>query len=63
MKMEEIRKKSEDELLKEILASKKELLSLRVQASSGEASNSNISKSVRKRIARIKTILIEKRMK
>ncbi|NQY43039.1 MAG: 50S ribosomal protein L29 [Legionellales bacterium] len=60
MKLEEIRKKSETELLKEVLLAKKELLSLRVQASSGELANTNMGKLVRKRIARIKTVLTEK---
>jgi large subunit ribosomal protein L29 len=63
MKIEEMRKKSEEELQKELLASRKELFSLRVQAASGEAANAKSYKVAKKRIAQIKTILTEKRMK
>jgi large subunit ribosomal protein L29 len=63
MKLEDIRKKAETELQQELLNSKKELLSLRVQAASGEVANIQSYRAAKKRIAQIKTILTEKRVK
>jgi large subunit ribosomal protein L29 len=60
MKAAELRKKSVEELGKELLALLKEQFSLRVQRSSGQPPKAQMFKAARKNIARIKTILTEK---
>lgn len=60
MKASELRNKSTEELTSELLASLKELFSLRVQRGSGQPPKSHLFKKVRLQIARIKTILKEK---
>ncbi len=61
MNIEKIRKMSENDLQKEILESCKKILNLRMLATSGEHVNAHLYKTTRKRIAKIKTILTQKR--
>ncbi|MDO9449416.1 MAG: 50S ribosomal protein L29 [Rugosibacter sp.] len=60
MKASEIRSKSDDELQKSLLDSRKTQFSLRMQAATQQLSNSSQINKVRKDIARIKTIQCEK---
>lgn len=59
-KAEDIRAKSEDELNKELLELKKEQFNLRFQHAQGQLANTSQVRTVRRKIARIKTILVEK---
>lgn len=59
MKAEDIRAKSADELKGELLNLRKEAFNLRFQAASGQLENTARVNTVRKDIARIKTILGE----
>jgi large subunit ribosomal protein L29 len=64
MKASELRVKEKDELTVELSAAEKELFSLRLQRNMGgaeaRAPHSHSFKQVRRKIARIKTILNEK---
>lgn len=60
MKAEDLRKKSNDELKKELGESLKEQFNLRMQRGLGEMPRPHQFKQVRRNIARIKTILNEK---
>ena len=60
MKVEEIRKKTNDQLKTELSNLYKESFNLRFQKSSGQLENSSRIFKVRKLIARIKTIMNEK---
>ncbi len=60
MSAKEIREKSNAELLKEIDTLKAELFNLRFQQAVGQLENSARIRTVRKTIARIKTILGER---
>jgi large subunit ribosomal protein L29 len=60
MKTEEIRKKTVDQLNTELENLYKESFNLRFQKSSGQLENTSRVSKVRKLIARIKTIKIEK---
>ncbi len=60
MSAKEIREKSNAELLAEINTLKTELFNLRFQQAVGQLENSARIRSVRKTIARIKTILSER---
>ena len=60
MKVEEIRKKTNDQLKTELSNLYKESFNLRFQKSSGQLENTSRIFKVRKLIARIKTILNEK---
>lgn len=59
MKADEIRQKSKDELDSLLIDLFKEQFNLRMQKGSGQLSKSDRVKSVRREIARIKTILHE----
>lgn len=59
MKAEDLRAKSVDELKKELLGLKKEQFNLRFQLSQGQLSNTAQLKSVRRDVARVKTVLAE----
>jgi len=59
MKVEELRKKSSQELQEELGELLKEQFKLRMQKSSGQVSNTSRFKAVRKDIARVKTIMAE----
>ena len=60
MKIEEIRKKTNDQLKTELSNLYKETFNLRFQKSSGQLENTSRIFKVRKLIARIKTIMNEK---
>ena len=60
MKVEEIRKKTNDQLKTELGNLYKESFNLRFQRSSGQLENTSRIFKVRKLIARIKTIMKEK---
>lgn len=59
MKAEELRKKNSKELLEELEGLMKEQFSLRMQKGSGQMSNPARFKTVRREIARIRTIMTE----
>ena len=56
----DLRKKSVDELMKELVALLREQFNLRIQRGSGQPPKANLFQQVRLNIARIKTILKEK---
>lgn len=60
MLINELREKSNKELLKEIDTLKEELFTLRFQAATGQLTNTAQIKKLRKTIARIKTVLQER---
>lgn len=60
MKANEIRKKSISELHKDIIVYNKELSLLKMQIKSGKSTDLNKKKSLRKDIARVKTVISEK---
>jgi large subunit ribosomal protein L29 len=60
MLINELREKSNKELLKEIDTLKEELFTLRFQAATGQLTNTAQIKKLRKTIARIKTVLMER---
>ena len=57
MKIEDVRAKNDGELESELMALKKEQLNLRFQRATGQLENTARVRSVRRGIARIKTIL------
>ena len=59
MKANEIRQKSSDELSSELLESLKEQFVLRMQRASGQLNRPSEMRKVRRKIARIKTIINE----
>ncbi|RFA30203.1 50S ribosomal protein L29 [Alkalilimnicola ehrlichii] len=61
MNAADLRNKSEEELNKELLERLKEQFNLRMQQSTGQLSKPDQMKKVRRDIARIRTILGEKR--
>ena len=62
MKAEEVRAKSNDELKDQLLELRKESFNLRFQKSSGQLENTTNFKKVRRDIAKIKTILNERKI-
>ena len=56
-KAEDLRSKTEDELRKELIELKKEQLNLRFQQTNGQLENTSRVRTVRRQVARIKTIL------
>lgn len=60
MKPEDVRAKSDDELNDQLLQLKKEQFNLRFQKASGQLENTARVRTVRKDIARIKTVLGER---
>lgn len=56
----EIRQKSNEELLKDVDLLKEELFNLRFQQATGQLENSARMKDIKKTIARIKTIMGER---
>ncbi len=62
MKASELRNKSAEELSKELLESLKEQFILRMQRSAGQLNRHSEMKKVRRKIARIKTIMNETKM-
>jgi large subunit ribosomal protein L29 len=61
MKADDLRTKSEDELKDSLLGLKKEAFNLRFQKASGQLGNTSRVRQVRRDIARIKTVLRDKR--
>jgi large subunit ribosomal protein L29 len=61
MKATEIREKSSEDLVQELEALHKEQFNLRMQNATGQLTRSSEIKRVRRDIARIKTILNEKK--
>ena len=61
MKVEDLRQNSEDELKQQVLDLKKEAFNLRFQRASGQLENTSRVRQVRRDIARIKTVLHQRR--
>ena len=61
MKAEDLRAKSPDELKTELMSLKKEAFNLRFQQASGQLENTSRVRQVRRDIARVKTVLNERR--
>ena len=61
MKAEDLRTKTVDELKDQLITLKKEQFNLRFQQASGQLENTARVRQVRRDIARIKTLLTEKR--
>lgn len=62
MLAKEIRERSNEELLKDIETLKEELFNLRFQQATGQLENTARMKTVKKTIARIKTVLTEREL-
>ena len=62
MKVNEIRQMTDQELNKELLDLKNELFNLRFQLATGQLDNPMRIKTVRKDIARVKTIIREREL-
>ena len=60
MKAADVRAKSDDELKEQLIDLKKEAFNLRFQTASGQLENTAQVQSVRRDIARIKTVLSER---
>lgn len=60
MKTKEIRAKTESEILQEIVKIRKELINLRFQKASGQLQSTAVISSLKKDVAKLKTILTEK---
>ena len=61
MKVEDLRQKSDDELNQQVLDLRKEAFNLRFQRASGQLENTARVRQVRRDIARVKTVLHERR--
>ena len=59
-KIDELRILSSDELQNELMSLRKEQFNLRMKKASGSLDKSHLIKSVRKTVARVKTLLTEK---
>ena len=59
--VEELNAKSSAELNEELVAAKKELFNLRFQNATNQLDNTSRIKEVRKNIARIQTVIVEKK--
>lgn len=59
-KIKDLRAKTDDELKDQVLTLKKEGFNLRFQQASGELTNTNRRRQVRRETAQIKTILSER---
>ncbi len=62
MLAKEIRQRSNEELLKDIETLKEELFNLRFQQATGQLENTARMKTVKKTIARIKTVITEREL-
>ncbi|MFQ9516561.1 MAG: 50S ribosomal protein L29 [Eubacterium sp.] len=58
--VEDLKAKSAAELEEELVAAKKELFNLRFQNATNQLDNTSRIKEVRKNIARIQTVIVEK---
>ena len=63
MAVAELREKEESELHEELLKLRKEQFALRMQEASGQLGQFHLLKEVRKEIARVKTVIVEKQSK
>ncbi|SEP05992.1 50S ribosomal protein L29 [Aquisalimonas asiatica] len=61
MKASELRNKDIGELEKELLEKRKEQFNLRMQAATGQLGRPDLARAARRDVARIKTVLNEKR--
>ena len=61
MKITDVRAKTDDELKEQLLDLRKESFNLRFQKASGQLENTSRVRAVRREIARIKTVLNERR--
>ena len=61
MNISDLRKKSESELAEELLGLRKEQFNLRMQRATGQLSRPDQFDKVRKNIAKVKTVLTEKK--
>ncbi|MFV0379700.1 MAG: 50S ribosomal protein L29 [Anaerorhabdus sp.] len=62
MKIKDIRETSNEELLKNIDSLKEELFDLRFKQATGQLEDANRMRDVKKTIARIKTIMTERKL-
>ncbi len=60
-KIKDLRAMSDNELENKLLEAKKEQFNLRVQQSTGQLQNTAVIKSVRREIAKINTLLAERK--
>ncbi|MGF1529630.1 MAG: 50S ribosomal protein L29 [Candidatus Competibacterales bacterium] len=60
MKVNELRQKSDEALRRELLESLREQFNLRMQKATGQLSKPHLFQQVRRKIARIKTLLQER---
>jgi len=63
MKATDVRSKTDDELASELTGLKKEALNLRFQRASGQLESTSRVRAVRKDIARINTVMNERKRK
>lgn len=61
MTIADVRTKTEDQLKDELIELRKEQLNLRFQKSTGQLENTALIRGIRRKIARIKTVLVEKK--
>lgn len=59
--LEDLRKKTNEELSEELVAAKKELFNLRFQNATNQLENTGRISVVKKSIARIQTVIVEKK--
>ena len=59
--LEDLRKKTNEELSEELVAAKKELFNLRFQKAKTQLENTGRISVVKKNIARIQTVIVEKK--
>ena len=59
--LEALRKKTNEELSEELVAAKKELFNLRFQNATNQLENTGRISVVKKNIARIQTVIVEKK--
>jgi len=63
MKAREIHDMTNDELATKLVSLKEELFNLRFQHATGQLENPNVLKTVKKDIARVKTVIRERELK
>ena len=63
MKAKEIHNMTNDELIAKLAGLKEELFNLRFRHATGQLENPNVLKTVKKDIARVKTVLRERELK
>ena len=63
MKAKEIKEMTNDELVAKLDALKEELFNLRFRHATGQLENPNVLNSVKKDIARVKTVIRERELK